>query len=80
MAVVNNLVYDFVNQHKVLSDTLLIEHSAVVTENFHHAINDVEDSGRSHVGLARSHEVNSKFLREEIVHAIHMLLKTGGKH
>ena len=39
--IVDHLVDDLIYQHKVLANALLIEDSTVVTEDLHHAVDDV---------------------------------------
>jgi len=75
VTVIYHFINDLVDKHEVLPDTLFIEHTAVVTENLHHSVDDIENSGRGDVRLACSHEVDSKFLGEEIIDTIHMLRK-----
>jgi hypothetical protein len=43
MSIINNFVNDFINEHKVFSNGFFIQHSAVVSENFHHSVDDVHD-------------------------------------
>jgi hypothetical protein len=71
--VVDDLVYDFINEHEVFTDSLFVEHSAVVSEHLHHAVYQVDDSSGLHVVLAGSYEVNAKLLGKEVVHSIHIL-------
>jgi len=75
MSIIDNFVNDFVNQDKIFPDALLVEDAAVVSEDLHHAIDDVEDSGGGHVGLTCCHEVYAKLLGEKIVHSVHILNK-----
>ncbi len=73
MAIVYDLVNDFINENKVLANALLVEDAAVVAEYLHHPINNVEDGGWRHIILARRHEIDSKLLCKEIVHTVHVL-------
>ena len=73
VSIVDHLVNDFVNEHKVLADGLFVEDAAVVAEDLHHAVDDVHNGGRRHVRLARRHEVDAKLFREEVVHAVDVL-------
>ncbi len=73
MAIVYDLVNDFVNENKVLADALLVEDATVVAEYLHHSINDVQDGGWGHIVLARRHKVDSKLLCKEIVHTVYVL-------
>ena len=75
MSIVDNFIDNLVNQYKILPDALLVEDAAVVSEDFHHAIDDVEDGGGGHIGLARCHKVYAELLGEEIVHSVHILNK-----
>lgn len=43
MAVVYHLIDNLVNENKVLSNAFLIEYAAVVTEDLHHAVDDVKN-------------------------------------
>jgi len=72
MAVVDNFVNDFVNEHEVFADALFVEHTAVVSEYLHHAVKNVEHCTRLHVVFGRGHEVNPKFLREKVIHAVYI--------
>ena len=73
MPIVDNLVNDLVNKHEVLSNGLFVEHAAVVSEDLHHAIDNVQDGRRGHISLACRHKVYSKLLREEVVDTIDVL-------
>lgn len=73
MTIVYNLVDDFINEHEVLADALLVEHAAIITEHFHHAVDDVHDERGRHVVLGRGHKVDAELLREEIVQAMDVL-------
>ena len=73
MAIVNNLINDLVDEHEILPNALFIQDAAIVPENLHHTVDDIQDGGWSDVCLACRHEVNAELLREEIVNSIHML-------
>ena len=73
VAVVDHLVDDLVDEHKVLANAFFVEHAAIVPEDLHHPVNNVENGGRCHVCLACCHEVDSELLREEIVDSIDVL-------
>ena len=79
MTIVNDLVDDFIDEHEVLADALLVEHATVVPEHLHHAIYDVHGEGRRHVVLGRGHKIDAELLSEEIVEAVDVLcrLKVG---
>lgn len=70
MAVVNHLVYDFVDHHKVLPNCLLVYDAAVVSEYLEHAVDDIEDTRRWCVVFCGGHEEDAEFFGEEVVHAI----------
>jgi len=78
VSVVDDLVDDLIDEHEVFSDALLIEHAAVVAEDLHHSVNDVQDRGWRHVRLASRHKVNAELLCEKVVHAVYVLHK--GNH
>ena len=73
MSIIDNLINDFIDEHKVLPNALLVKHSTVVSEDFHHAIDNVQNGARGYISLTGRHEVNSKLLREEVVHPVHVL-------
>ena len=73
MPVVDHLVNDLVDEHKVLSNAFLVEYAAVVAEDLHHAIDDVKNGRGRHVCLAGCNEVDSEFLGEEVVDSINIL-------
>jgi len=60
VAVVNYLVDYFVDKHKVLAYGFLIKHAAVVSEDLHHAVDDVVDHGRAHVMFRRRNEIDTE--------------------
>ena len=60
MAVINYLVDYFVDKHKVLAYGFLIKHAAVVSEDLHHAVDDVVDHGRAHVMFRRRNEIDTE--------------------
>ena len=73
MPVVNNLVNDLIDQHKVFSNGLFVEDSAVISEHFHHSVDDVHHKTWRNIVFGGRNEVDSKFLREEIVEALDIL-------
>ena len=73
MPVVYDLIDDLVDEHEVLPYALLVEHAAVVPEHLHHAVDDVHHEGRRDVVLRGGHEVDPKFLREEVVQSLDVL-------
>lgn len=77
MTIVDNLVYNLVNEHKVFADALFVEDAAVVAENLHHTVYDVQNGRWGHVSLACCHKVDSKLLSEEVVDSINM--ESGGR-
>ena len=73
MSVVDHLVDDLVDEHKVLADALLIEHATVVTEDLHHAIDDVQDGAWSNICLTCCNKVDAKLLCKEVIDTVHVL-------
>ena len=73
MSVVNDLIDDLIDEHKVLPNTLLIQHSAIVSEDFHHSIQEVHDEGGRYVVLCSGHEEDPKLLGIEEVDSLHTL-------
>ena len=71
--VVNNLVNDFINEHKVFPNGFFIENSAVIPKYFHHSINNVHHETWGNVVLCGGYEVDSELLREEIIEALNIL-------
>ena len=41
MPEINDFIDDLVNKHEVFADAFFIQDAAIVTENFHHSVNDV---------------------------------------
>ena len=41
MSIVNDLIDNFIDQHEILSNALLIEDTAEVTKDLHHSVQDV---------------------------------------
>jgi len=77
MPIINHLVNDLIDQHEVFTNTLFVEHPTVVSENFHHSVQDVENRRRLNVVLGRCHEVDAEFLGEEVVDAVNILKREG---
>ena len=73
MAIVYHLVNNLIYEDEILPDGFFVEHAAIISENLHHSVNDVENGRRRHICLRRCHEVNPKLLREEVIHTVHML-------
>ena len=73
MPVVNNLVDDLIDQYKVLANALLVQDTAVVTEDLHHAIDDVHDETGGHVVACRRDEVDPELLGEEVIQPLDVL-------
>ena len=73
VAVINHLIDDLVNQHKVLPNALFVQHSTVVSEDLHHSVQDIEHITGLDVVTRGGHKVNSKLLREEVVDSIDIL-------
>ena len=46
VAIVNDLINNFIDQHEILPNAFLVKHSAVVSEHFHHSVQDVHHIGR----------------------------------
>ena len=73
MAVVNDLIDDFIDHDEVLANALFVDEAAVVTDNLEHAVDDVEHAGGRCVMLCCCHEEDPKLLREEVIHSINRL-------
>ena len=73
MPVVNNLVNDLIDQHKVFSNGLFVEDSAVISEHFHHSVDNIHHETWRNVVFGSRNEVDSKLFREEIVEALDIL-------
>ena len=75
MSVINNLINDLVNKDEILSDCLFIEHSAIVSENLHHTVDDVHHKAWRNIVLGGGHKVNSKLFCKEIVQPLDVLIQ-----
>ncbi len=75
VAVVDDFIYDFVDKDEVFPNALFVKHSAVISEDLHHPVEDVHHIGRAHVVLRSSHEVNPELLRKKVVYPIHILVE-----
>lgn len=73
MTIVDNLIDDLVDQHKVLPYALFVQHAAIVTEHLHHSINDVHHERGRYVVLRSRHKVDSEFLRKEVIQSLYVL-------
>lgn len=73
MPIVNNLINNLINEDEVFPDGFLIEGAAVVSENFHHPVDDVHHETWGHVVLGSGHEVDAELFREKIVEALDIL-------
>ena len=73
MAIIDHLIDDLVDEYEVFANTLLVKDAAVVTEDLHHAVDDVHDGAGSCIGLAGRHKVDAELLGEEVVHSIDVL-------
>ena len=72
MPVINDLIDDLIDEHKILPDTLLIEDAAEVTEDLHHPVQDVHDIGGRDIVLGSCHKEYSKLLRVEVANPVHV--------
>ncbi len=72
MPIVDDLIYDFINQHEILPDTFLIKDTAEVTEDLHHSVEDIHHIWGLDIMFRCSHKVYSKFLSVEVVDSIHV--------
>ena len=70
MTIINNLINDFIHEYEVLSDALFINYSAVISEHFHHSINELHYERLGAIVSSGRHKVESKFLGKEIVETI----------
>jgi hypothetical protein len=75
VSIVDDLINDLVNQHKILPDRLLIQYSTEVSEYLHHPVEDIQDIGGRNVVFSSRYEEYSKFLGIEIVDSINILYK-----
>ena len=75
MAIVNQLVNNLINHHEVAANRFFRYDAAVITEDLHHAIENLVHHGGRDVVFSCSNEVNAKFLREKVIDAVNMLLK-----
>lgn len=73
MSIVYDLVYDFVDKHKVLANAFLIKHSAEVSEYLHHAIEDVHHIRWRYILLGSRYEVDAELFRVKVVDSVHIL-------
>lgn len=73
MAIVNSFVYDFVNEHKVLADRLLIQHAAIVADHLHQTVNYVNNWPSSGVLLSGSNKIDAELLGEKITNTVNYL-------
>lgn len=73
MPEIDNLVYDLVNKHEVFADAFFVEDAAVIPEDFHHAVDDIEHAGGLHIVLAGGDEVDAELLGEEVIDAVDVL-------
>ena len=73
VSIIDHLVNDLVDENKILPDALFVEHATVISEDLHHAVDDIKDRRWGNISFARCHEVDSKFLSEKVVDAINVL-------
>ena len=73
VAVVDDFINYFVDEHEVLADAFLVEHAAVVAEDLHHAVEDVDHCTGLHILLRGRYKVNAELLREEVIHSVYIL-------
>lgn len=73
MPVVNNLINDFIDQHEVFPNCFLVEDSAVISENFHHSVDDIHHKTWRNIIFGRGDKVDSKLFCEKIVEALDIL-------
>ena len=73
MPVVNNFINDLIDQHEVFPNGLFVADSTVISENFHHSVDDIHDKTWRNIVFGRGDEVYSKLFREEIVEALDIL-------
>jgi len=73
VAVVYCFVYDFVNEHKILSDRLLVQHAAVVADHLHQTVDYVNNGPRRRVLLSGSNKIDTKLLGKEVANTVNDL-------
>jgi dihydrofolate reductase len=73
MSIVNNLINDLINEHKILSDCLFVEYSAIISEHFHHSVDNIHDKARRNIVLGGGHKVYAELLGEEVVQSLNIL-------
>lgn len=72
MAIVDHLVNNFVNQHKVFTDCFFIQDTTVVSKDLHHAVYQVNDCSRLDIVLTSCNKENSELLGKEVVNSINI--------
>ncbi len=73
MSIVNNFINDLVDEYEILSNTFLIQDSTVISEDFHHSVENVHHKRGGHIELCGCDEEDAKLLRVEIVDALYIL-------
>ena len=73
MAVIDHFVNNLIDEHKVLANAFFVENATIVSEDFHHTVQNVENRRWLNVVLRGGDKVDAEFLCEEIVDAINVL-------
>ena len=73
VAIVNNFVNYLIYEHKILPYALLVEHSTIISEHFHHSVKDVHHVGGRHIVLGCCYEEYPELLSVKEIDALHAL-------
>lgn len=73
MSIIYNLIDYLIDEHKIFTNGFLVQYSAIVSENFHHTINDVHNEAGRNVIFSSCHKINTKFLGKEVIQTLDIL-------
>lgn len=73
MSIIDNFINNLIYQYEVLSNAFLVEDSTVISEHFHHPIENVHHERWRDVVFSSRHEVNSELLSVEEIYTLYIL-------
>ena len=73
MAIVYHFVNNLIDKDEILPDGFFVEHAAIVSENLHHSVKNIQHVRWLDIVSRRGYEIDSKLLREKVIYPINIL-------
>lgn len=70
MTVINYFINDLINENEILPNTLLANHSTIVSEYLHHSVYNVHHKRWRHIVFGCRNKVDTEFLGKEEVQSL----------